>query len=380
MTFIFHPACIQYTSYCAKAKPCPAHARASGLEPSGPALRTAAHALKALCLYCVTGDEPSPDVLTRPLESNRKFIRIPLPRGTGDPLHAAFEIVQQLPLQGYPVPLNLLLMRKSFLTLDGITRQLEPDFNAWMETLAYASGVFAREAVVVRTWSIPFPWLDRPDSYRSGLPTRTLAAHFAGTMQNFLQMHKPLLARFGNPCDLLSRSSGITPSPHNENKEEVRKKEMSTDTKKATAAGSETMDEVFHEAMRSYEKALKSGIQLQEESVNLWKDLLTKLGSAEELQAKLESMTADAFPKARKRMEEFVETFNRTSNQTIDLFEKTLGVYQVTSVTDAQRRVQDLIESSLTTLRIHVHCALNTNAKVIASWNELADRFGPAMK
>src|SRR5208282_2116764 len=92
--------------------------------------------------------------------------------------------------------------------------------------------------------------------------------------------------------------------------------------------------DVYHEAVRSYEKALKSGIQLQEESVNLWKDLLTKLGSPEEFRAKLESMTADAFPKARKRMEEFVETFNRTSNQTIDLFEKTLGVYQATSVPD----------------------------------------------
>ena len=57
-----------------------------------------------------------------------------------------------------------------------------------------------------------------------------------------------------------------------------------TDTKKATAATSETIDE----AMRSYEK----------------------------------------------RREEFVETFDRTSNQTIDLFEKTLGVYQATSVTD----------------------------------------------
>ena len=52
-----------------------------------------------------------------------------------------------------------------------------------------------------------------------------------------------------------------------------------TDTKKATAPTAQTTDEVFHEAMRSYEKALKSGIQLQEESVNLWKDLLTKLGS-----------------------------------------------------------------------------------------------------
>jgi murein L,D-transpeptidase YcbB/YkuD len=125
--------------------------------------------------------------------------------------------------------------------------------------------------------------------------------------------------------------------------------------------------------MRSYENALKSGIQVQEESMKLWKDLLTKLGSPEEFQAKLESMTADAFPKARKRMEEFVETFNRTSNQTIDLFEKTLSVYQATSVPEAQRRL-------LTALRVNVQSALNTNAKIITDWKELVDRFGPAKK
>ena len=66
-----------------------------------------------------------------------------------------------------------------------------------------------------------------------------------------------------------------------------------TDIKKATAAMSETFNELFHEAMRSYEKALKSGIQLQEESVKVWEVLLTKLGSPEEFQAKLESMRAD---------------------------------------------------------------------------------------
>jgi hypothetical protein len=135
------------------------------------------------------------------------------------------------------------------------------------------------------------------------------------------------------------------------------------ETKKATAATPETVAELFHEAMRSYEKALTAGIQVQEESVNLWKDLLSKLGSPEEFQTKLESMRADAFPQARRHMEEFVETFNRMSNQTIDLFEKTLGVYQAGSVPDAQRRVHDLIESSLTALRIDVHTAMNTNAK-----------------
>ncbi len=109
--------------------------------------------------------------------------------------------------------------------------------------------------------------------------------------------------------------------------------------------------------------------------------MLTKLSSPAEFQAKLESMTADdAFPNARKRMAEFVEAFNRTSNQTIDLFEKTLGLYQATSVPDAQRRVQDLIESSLASVRVNVHSALNVNAKIIASWKELADRFGPAVK
>ena len=72
-----------------------------------------------------------------------------------------------------------------------------------------------------------------------------------------------------------------------------------TDIEKPTAATSESVYELFHKARRSYEKALKSGLQLQEESVNLWKYLLTKLGSAEELQAKFEPMRAEAFPKAR---------------------------------------------------------------------------------
>jgi hypothetical protein len=299
------------------------------------------------------------------------------PSALGAPLPTAFEIVQQLALQGHPVPFNLLLLRKSFLTLDGIARQLDPDFNAWLETLAYASEVFASEAVV-RTWSIQFPWLDRPDSYRSGLPTRTLAAHFAGTIgKRFVRMQTTCW-RVSEIRAMVCAEAQESPEPYTEKKQ--GKKMSDEATQKATAATSETIDKVFQEAMRSYEKALKSGIQVQEESVNLWKDLLTKLGSPEEFQAKLESMTADAFPKARKRMEEFVETFHRTSNQTIDLFEKTLGVYQATSVPEAQRRMQDLIESSLAALRVNVQSALNTNAKIIGSWQELADRFGPAVK
>ena len=116
------------------------------------------------------------------------------------------------------MPLNLLLLGKAFLTLDGVTRQLDPGFNAWLESLAYASDVFASEAVA-QTWSIQFPCLDRPDFYRSGLPTRTLAPRFEKRVCAYATN---LLARFGNPCNIRLRSSGITRSPHKEKKQRTK--------------------------------------------------------------------------------------------------------------------------------------------------------------
>jgi len=176
----------------------------------------------------------------------------------------------------------------------------------------------------------------------------------------------------------INNNSTIGKSGKNMSKSTKTAKESAGAAKKSAPA--EIINDIFHEAMRSYEQALLSGIKVQEESVNLWKDLLSKLGSPEEFQAKLKSLSADVFPNARKRMEEFIETFNTTSNQAMDLFEKTLGVYQATSITEAQRQMQDVIESSLATLRVNVHTSLNTNAKIMTSWKELVDRFGPAIK
>ncbi len=146
------------------------------------------------------------------------------------------------------------------------------------------------------------------------------------------------------------------------------------------AASPEAVKELFQQAMQNYEKALKSGIELQEESVNLWKSLLTQLASPEEFQAKLESMQSEVFPTARKRMEEFVELFNQSSNRTMELFEKSISVYQAKSVTDAQRRLQDLMESSLETLRVNVQTALNTNAKIVSSWKDMVDSLKSVAK
>jgi hypothetical protein len=51
------------------------------------------------------------------------------------------------------------------------------------------------------------------------------------------------------------------------------------------------------------------------------------------------------------------------------------SVYQAASLADAQRRVYDIIESSLSAVQVNVDSALKTNIKIIADWKELVDRL-----
>jgi len=148
------------------------------------------HALLELCLCCATGCDPQAGILERLLGTPLGFDRFPLPVNAGDPLRTALEIVQQLAIGGHRVPLALLLLRKSFLTVESVVHQLDPGLNLWRETLIYASWVLASEGFA-RAWSIPFPWLDQPAFFRSGLTTRKLAAHLEDLVfRKIVQTHK----------------------------------------------------------------------------------------------------------------------------------------------------------------------------------------------
>ena len=148
---------------------------------------------------------------------------------------------------------------------------------------------------------------------------------------------------------------------------------------KKTEPPTEATNRLFHEAMLGYEKALETGIQLQEDSVKIWKDLLAKIGTPEALQAKVDSLSAEVFPNARKALAKYIETVsvgtmfaNRAGGQARELFGKSLAIYQATSIAEAQLRVQDLIEDVLATGRENVRTVLNTNLKIMGLWKDLA--------
>ncbi len=140
------------------------------------------------------------------------------------------------------------------------------------------------------------------------------------------------------------------------------------------------IEEILRESTDSYEKALKSGIKLQEDTINNWKDVLQKLGSPEELKAKLEELTAELVPAARKQMEEFVETLSKSSNQVLSLCEKTASVYDAPTLPEAQHRLKDLTESYFAAARENLKIAFDANARVIGYWSDLMGRLVPAAK
>jgi hypothetical protein len=140
------------------------------------------------------------------------------------------------------------------------------------------------------------------------------------------------------------------------------------------------VEEILRESTNKYEKALQSGIKLQEDTINLWKDVLKKIGSPEQLKVKLEEVSAELLPATRKQLEEVVETLNRTGNQVLSLTEKTVSVYKAPSLPEVQSRVQDLTESYFTIARDNLKIAIDANARFVGYWSDLIGRLVPAAK
>ena len=105
---------------------------------------------------------------------------------------------------------------------------------------------------------------------------------------------------------------------------------MSTQTKTAT--------DLFEGAYKSYEQALKTGIKVQEDTVKMWKDLLSKTTSPNDLQAKFTEM----------------------------------ATCQPGTMAETQNRLRGLWESSLAASRTNVQAVMKANQQILDVWTGLA--------
>jgi hypothetical protein len=126
--------------------------------------------------------------------------------------------------------------------------------------------------------------------------------------------------------------------------------------------------DLFEQALKSYEQALKTGVKMQEESAKAFSDFFTQASSPQDWQKQVKSATDDFIPQTQKTIDEGLKVIEQTSKSSIELLKKAVAVGQPTSAPDAQAKILGLWEASLSTMRDTAVAITQANNKAIESW------------
>lgn len=126
--------------------------------------------------------------------------------------------------------------------------------------------------------------------------------------------------------------------------------------------------DMFEQALKSYEQALKTGVKMQEESAKAFSDLVTHATSPQDWQKQMKSVADDFIPQTQKAVDEGLKLIEQSSKSGIELLKKAVAVGQPCSAPDAQVKVLGLWEASLNAMRDTALAVTQANNKAIESW------------
>ena len=135
-----------------------------------------------------------------------------------------------------------------------------------------------------------------------------------------------------------------------------------TDKTKAPAS------EMFDQALKNYEQALRTGLKLQEEAGKCFTKLLNQAASPQDLQKQVTSTANDCIPATQKAMEGYLELLEQNSRASVDLLKKGLEAAQSTTFADTQSKVVEFCEASLKSLKSNAQAIVDINTKAIDAW------------
>jgi hypothetical protein len=130
--------------------------------------------------------------------------------------------------------------------------------------------------------------------------------------------------------------------------------------------------DLFEQAVKNYEQALKTGVRLQEECGKWWTDAFKQTSGPQDWQKAAASMLNEVFPAAHKNVEETLRLLEQNSRGSLDLLKRATETLQSTSVADGQARVQKLWQTSLDLLQQNAQSLIQANARLVETCAQFA--------
>lgn len=125
--------------------------------------------------------------------------------------------------------------------------------------------------------------------------------------------------------------------------------------------------DLFDQATKNYEQAVKTGLKLQEESVKLWATLCNQASSPTDVQKRAKAVSEEIVGRTQAIIGDYVKATDQYSRSSVELLKKALAVTQASSAQDAQSKVLAFWEATLGGVRETAQAITQAHTKAFES-------------
>ena len=141
-----------------------------------------------------------------------------------------------------------------------------------------------------------------------------------------------------------------------------------------TTASPMSANDLFRQAMDTFQSAIRTGVKIQEESTKRFTEMLRDFGSPMEWQKNTQSMMNEAIKATQKNIDESIRLMNHNAQAAMGLWQKAFEnrSKQQQFQEEGAAGGEELWESALGVLRTNTQVILQANTRVLESWAQLA--------
>jgi dihydroxyacetone kinase len=134
--------------------------------------------------------------------------------------------------------------------------------------------------------------------------------------------------------------------------------------------------DLYDQAVKNYEQALKTAVKMQEESAKCFTAMVAQAPSLQDWQGRAKVIADEWIPQTQKTVDEGLKILEKASRSSVDLLKKAVAAGQATTPQEAQAKFLGLWESSLNAMRDTTVAVTEANAKAFEAWMTCAGKKG----
>ena len=137
----------------------------------------------------------------------------------------------------------------------------------------------------------------------------------------------------------------------------------------STSTGS--FNELFEQAARVFENALRAGITMKQETTKWFTETLRGMGSPQQWQARNEAAAEQATSTFQKNVDAGLQMMSENAKASLELLEKAFQARPAESDPDGRARSREMWETAVGSLRKKMEMMVQTNTRGIESWGKI---------